>query len=686
MSNEGGSSSQRGRIHILQPNRDLESNWAVDLAKNLEDYLLKICSGEISSVDDDGHHSVNFAEAALLIQGSIQVYSRKVEYLYSLVLHALEFISQKRQDQQEKTSVDPDGSDACGVVDEENENFLGLDDVPVETKNCLDGRFSRDDALNNLVKPPANLLILEGDCLDTSGDAGELESYLLATTDLFRDFLLLDACDAGSIDKFLEGNDSGVKHNVAQRTDSARSKSRKSYLQSPTRRSGGTAQKSNLGKNQDDSRTPGINCGFGVNDNIHEPDFAHNNPENVYPNEVELDGGVFNLGDDSDDDDDPWKPLNPHEPGALKVKPFKKGKICGRQQRSSTVVNSAAVQFPIAKLDRSISPEFEEALEAQLHAHEKLRASQSPPLYEKLRRSLVSGESQVCNVFYDPMDEDLDNERENDFENFEQGGLQHDSYMDTEVPLPGEKQSDNNVNVDSNEDFGQDGPNSQTSLEDLCRSHLDALLANIAKTEKQEELAARVSTWKQRIEHTLEDQDMRPPFDIHVYGERVLDKLSSDADSGGCMSFADVVSGQTKHDVARTFSALLQLVNNGDVDLDRGDSRAESVCYTAENPFFIRLLRQGKRQEMQLRTSKKRIKSPLRKGHLKDQENRPPPGEKPRLISSSSVLTSPGKSSHSNGKFSVKIGKGNVLRCTPEGKRRRRSRLVIEPVDLQSAG
>ncbi|KAL2519219.1 Condensin-2 complex subunit H2 [Abeliophyllum distichum] len=73
----------------------LESNWAVDLAKNLEEYFIKICSGEISG-HDDAHLSVNFAEAALLLQGSIQVYSRKVEYLYSLVLHALEFISQKR--------------------------------------------------------------------------------------------------------------------------------------------------------------------------------------------------------------------------------------------------------------------------------------------------------------------------------------------------------------------------------------------------------------------------------------------------------------------------------------------------------------------------------------------------------------------------------------------------------------
>jgi condensin-2 complex subunit H2 len=30
--------------------------------------------------------------------------------------------------------------------------------------------------------------------------------------------------------------------------------------------------------------------------------------------------------DNSDaDEDDPWKPLNPHEPGNLRVKPFRKG-------------------------------------------------------------------------------------------------------------------------------------------------------------------------------------------------------------------------------------------------------------------------------------------------------------------------------------------------------------------------
>ncbi|KAL2244282.1 UNVERIFIED_CONTAM: Condensin-2 complex subunit H2, partial [Sesamum indicum] len=87
--------SSSGRfLETVRPLRDLESNWTVDLAKNLEEYLLKICSGHISS-DEDAIFSVNFAEAALLLQGSVQVYSRKVEYLYSLVLHALDFISQK---------------------------------------------------------------------------------------------------------------------------------------------------------------------------------------------------------------------------------------------------------------------------------------------------------------------------------------------------------------------------------------------------------------------------------------------------------------------------------------------------------------------------------------------------------------------------------------------------------------
>lgn len=61
-SEPGGSGS--GGFHAVHAERDLESNWEVDLAKKLEEYLLKICSGEIIG-EEEGHSHVNFAEGLL---------------------------------------------------------------------------------------------------------------------------------------------------------------------------------------------------------------------------------------------------------------------------------------------------------------------------------------------------------------------------------------------------------------------------------------------------------------------------------------------------------------------------------------------------------------------------------------------------------------------------------------------
>jgi len=61
---DGDGASSGGRFPILQANRDPESNWEVDVAKRLEEYLLKICSGEVTG--EDGAHSVNFAEGTVM--------------------------------------------------------------------------------------------------------------------------------------------------------------------------------------------------------------------------------------------------------------------------------------------------------------------------------------------------------------------------------------------------------------------------------------------------------------------------------------------------------------------------------------------------------------------------------------------------------------------------------------------
>lgn len=66
----------------------------------------------------------------------------------------------------------------------------------MEANICLDSTSDRDASLNCFVKAPANLVVLEGDCLGSGGDAGELESYLVLYLFPFVENVhrLLDVC------------------------------------------------------------------------------------------------------------------------------------------------------------------------------------------------------------------------------------------------------------------------------------------------------------------------------------------------------------------------------------------------------------------------------------------------------------------------------------------------------------
>lgn len=663
------------RFHILQANRDLQSNWELDLAKNLEEYLLKVCSGEIT---DENECSVNFAEAALLLQGSVQVYSRKVEYLHSLVLAALEFLSQKRQDQQETTSEQPDGSTSATIVDKnDDEVFLDLDDVPVDPKNCFDREHDKEDP-NIFLKPPANLLVLEGDCLDSGGDAGELESFLLSTCNFYKDFLLLDPCDAGAVFSFMQSICIDKEQPSLQKGSSFRSKNKDNIFTSPTRRS--TPRRSSVRKKHgtplDDIPESNHTLDIQDIDNTRSaPHLEHDYNDDLHD---EQQFGVPNVcGEtDSEEDEDPWKPLNPHEPGNLKIKPYRASKSFGRKSTCNTKTNPVTSQFPIAKLEGIISSELAESFDIQMRLQEKKNATQSPSFFEKLRRSFANVEECVFSCF----DHENDDNGVDDFPDFDHVEFDpQNSTYDMDIGLsPNHVKDGDAANFDGVGGFSQDDPSSQASLEDLCRSHLDALLASIAETEKQTELATRVSTWKQRIEQTLEEQDSHPPFDIHRYGDVVLDRLSLEADTGANMTFTDVVKGQPKHDVARTFSALLQLVNNGDVELQKAPSSSGLICYTSKNPFRVKLLRLNKKRVgLKLHSARKKAKhSPSNRNTNTNQHNS---DVTPNSNGKSSNLN--GKSLNLNGKSSIKFGKGTIIRCTPESKRRRISQLA-ETVDV----
>nr|BAK00781.1 predicted protein [Hordeum vulgare subsp. vulgare] len=655
----GEGSTSGGRFPILQANRDPESNWEVDVAKSLEEYLLKICSGEISA--EDGAHSFNFAEAALLLQGSVQVYSRKVEYLYSLVLHALEFLSQNKQDQQEKGSAEANENGPSATANKEDDICMGLDDVPGETRTTLDNNLDRDDLHRKIVRPPANLMVFEGDCVDS--EASELDSYLLATCGLYGDIRLLDPCDAPAVSEFLQGKKTSKEDILAHRRSPG--KARNNVFTSPNVKSGGTARRRTPGKARDENIDPTQDseqfremiADHSQEDRWPDDPVDHNSPIIMPPPDDE-DPGCPDLGDDSDDED-PYKSLDPHEPSNLKIKPYKRVKAFSRKVIGAPKKKTLASIFPVAKKDGVVSPELTKYFVVQMSQQEKPDASQSVPLYEKLRGSFETSEVN-CHTSGDLKDD----KQTNNFDDIDGPDTTNDPYgmdIDDDMPSYSDKIDDDVAPVT------QDSMDGHKSLDDLCRSHLDALLASIAEAEQQTELDARVSTWTERIELALEEQDRNPPFDIGLYGEQILDTLSSRS-ATGTASFGEIVSSKPKYEVSRTFSALLQLVNGRSVDLNKGQSTNDLVCYTAVNPFHVKLIGPNRRPEMEARFARKRVKSPQRSCGEE--------GEPSRVQPNSSKKQPP-----KNGKVSVKAS----VRLTPEGKRRRKSAQLLQPFNLESS-
>jgi condensin-2 complex subunit H2 len=156
--------------YLLQPIRDLASNWDVDIAAELEEYLEELealtftikgaagaagadggaagaaaaaaqaaraaaaASAPDASAPSESRLPLNFAEAALLIQGTTCVYSKKVEYLYNLVYQALETIHCKRQREKAAAAAAAaraangggDGSDDGEDGEDGDEDFLNM--------------------------------------------------------------------------------------------------------------------------------------------------------------------------------------------------------------------------------------------------------------------------------------------------------------------------------------------------------------------------------------------------------------------------------------------------------------------------------------------------------------------------------------------------------------------------------
>ena len=132
----------------------------------------------------------------------------------------------------------------------------------------------------------------------------------------------------------------------------------------------------------------------------------------------------------------------------------------------------------------------------------------------------------------------------------------------------------------------------EISYEDLCRAHAESALVASAAFEVKTDLSIRVTDWKRKILPVLEREETRPVFDMQVYCKGIISSLSKmksnltlqgnkenidenktkmqAAKSTECVKFDQLVQNiklRGAWDIPRIFSSMLQLVNEGKVQI-----------------------------------------------------------------------------------------------------------------------
>ncbi|XP_032094204.1 condensin-2 complex subunit H2 isoform X2 [Thamnophis elegans] len=596
--------------HFLQPIRDLTKNWEVDVASQLGEYLEEL--DQICISFDGGKTTMNFIEAALLIQGSACIYSKKVEYLYTLVYQALDFISSKKREKQ-PTSVGADGTDGDvsagpGAAAEEEE-FLSLDDIQQASRANME---LRDDQQHNTVPivpltPMALVPPEESEKKDNPlfSQKGELlasrKDFRMNTCTPHHNGLFVLELAGLSPTQCQEGRDGRWGHAPPNGVRSL----------APTAGS--------MPMEVSGCETPVLALDFSGEGSAADPPDDHGDGGgDVLPDIPEEGQEVTQAGAEEHiahqtsaprskgyalrerppaldanphlkDTWDPWRSLDPFS--SSEDKPFKKGRPftvprgledwsrAKRKRRPSGKLEDFVLWFSSSELNqggnsqrsRRKGPTFPD-LEVLYWRNMKERLAAQRRLQKRMGLHL---EAQLGELGAHEMDreEDLDAAAAAD-------DGPEDFVADEEIP-PLEASEGMPGGV---ADPG--GIPSSLSYEELVNRNVELFMAHSQKYARETVLSRRVRDWEEMMGPQLEEQEARTAFDIHKYGDQLVSRFSR---VGEWHSFASLMAGQPAFEVCRAMLASLQLANDYTVEISQGPGLEEAV-----DTMALRLLTQEK--------------------------------------------------------------------------------------------
>nr|XP_033470371.1 condensin-2 complex subunit H2 [Epinephelus lanceolatus] len=573
--------------HLLQPIRELTKNWEIDVASELNDYLEEL--DDMCITFDGGKTRLNFAEAALLIQGTACIYSKKVELLHSLVYQTLEYINDKnkKRNKERAASQEGDADGAEGDADDENV-FTPLDIdvsedsqksdsnmtvsvaplppeslIPPETseKNKLPLISVKGDVLCSLKDFRMNLFIPGDDAmiLLTTGSAAArllVDSYLLPVDSLQEQQQqqqqqqqqngdVVDAAGADVADIGGDDDDAAAAENFLpvdmdnMELDQDHPEEHVDRHQAPSEGRMIRERRQIEANKVMREETPAVNVWA-----LHDPYAVIGEDKPLKP------GKCYKVPDGLDDGGKRKR----RRPGALQdFRSWFRGTFDPPEHKLKSGPKFADLNYIYLSTIRD-----------KLRTRKRINK----------KKGVVVSDEELMRTYLQPEEAGPEQQGEEPVDGFRHpdllGGDDDDSDNE-QAAFP----DDLPAEFGGGPDFiSPDAERDELSYEDLVKLRVEQLVVNSQSYTQETALSRRVKEWEDKIRPVLAQQEERPVFDIHDYGDRIVGALNS---VGQRRSFASIVAGLDNVEASKYLLASLQLANDHTVEVDSAAGLEESL-------------------------------------------------------------------------------------------------------------
>lgn len=604
--------------HLLQPIRDLSKVWKIEIAEELEKYIEEVAELLVTN-PEDGVTQLNFAEAALLIQGSTAIYSRKVELLYQLVYQALDLlVLDKSKDGKHKSKTVQSGlwapipeTDELLTIDHliKEGRHIVLDHNAPEQRQATQRRVplflmprDQEDRRKHEFRISACTVHHSGCYLLQESDARLLDEMMGTVEEEIEN----EPCDAPLVPappKEVQELDDRLQELLREMPPEAPppEEEPEEEASTPTGKKEGEADKSTPMK----AKTPGTRCLvsagkaqgiLSANDpwsflDEHEtagtdvPLVVGKTSKRVNAKKLLMtaeglpDTNTCEPGNSVDDSD--FQGVAPMLAAGHPVESLFVA-VAGQMKAAGSRYETQRAGFGVSWL------EFEDLFVQAASKRKLLKASVKKVEVEAAPKTPTASDDEGAGS-----DAEMPQDR---FATPMKGATPFKGDMGM-TPLgiaPTEEQlrrEEQRKEVARLETMIQDA---QGKYEATIRNHLHSMQKDGAESidSKFPQLYANVRRWQDQLEPVLKEFESRPEFNIHEYSTKFLDKMtnipqSSETQEGDdrMIKFSRLVFGQPRWEICRRFLTCLILTNQGNTDI------VASTAQDRLNEFSIKLLK-----------------------------------------------------------------------------------------------